>query len=99
MKSYKPMNAYGMIAITNNDLYPGPKWNYCFGWASFTEGVATNSFCRFDPAFDGIEDPDRDKNLLMRGVHIMVHEICHMFGLRHCIYYECLMNGVNSADE
>ena len=29
----------------------------------------------------------------------MAHEICHMFGLKHCIYYECLMNGTMSAQE
>lgn len=29
----------------------------------------------------------------------MAHEISHMFGLRHCIYYECLMNGTMSAQE
>jgi len=25
----------------------------------------------------------------------MVHETCHMFGMKHCIYYECTMNGTN----
>ena len=35
----------------------------------------------------------------MRGCHIITHELSHMFGLKHCIYYECLMNGINSADE
>ena len=35
----------------------------------------------------------------MRACHIMCHEIGHQFGLRHCIYYECLMNGIMSADE
>ena len=29
----------------------------------------------------------------------MVHEIGHMFGLRHCIYYECTMNGSNGSFE
>ena len=29
----------------------------------------------------------------------MVHEIAHMFGLKHCIYYECLMNGSNGPFE
>ena len=81
------------------DLYPGPNWSFCFGWASYTEGVAAFSFCRYDPAWDGIEDTDRDKNLLMRGCAIMCHELGHQFGLRHCIYYECLMNGINSAEE
>ena len=35
----------------------------------------------------------------MRGCHILCHEIGHQFGLRHCIYYECLMNGIMSAEE
>ena len=29
----------------------------------------------------------------------MVHEIGHMFGLAHCIYYECTMNGSNGSFE
>ena len=29
----------------------------------------------------------------------MAHEITHMFGIKHCIYYECLMNGCMSAQE
>jgi archaemetzincin len=29
----------------------------------------------------------------------MVHEIGHMFGLRHCIYYSCIMNGSNNLEE
>ena len=96
---YKPMDAYAVAALTNLDLYPNPNWSFCFGWASFTEGVGTFSFRRYDPEFDGIDDPDREKNLLMRSCHIMTHEIGHMFGLRHCIYYECLMNGLMSANE
>lgn len=27
------------------------------------------------------------------------HELGHMFGLQHCIYYECLMMGTNSPAE
>ena len=29
----------------------------------------------------------------------MVHEISHMFGIRHCIYYNCTMNGTNGPFE
>ena len=29
----------------------------------------------------------------------MVHEIGHMFGIQHCVYYRCLMNGSNGAGE
>ena len=73
--------------------------NFCFGWASYTEGVGAFSFKRYDPKFDGIVDENNDLNLLMRGCAIMTHEICHQFGLRHCIYYECLMNGIMCAQE
>ena len=99
LKPYRPADAYATQLITMHDLYPGKNWNFCFGWASFTEGVAAFSFCRYDPDWDGIDDPDRDQNLLMRGCAILCHEICHQFGLKHCIYYECLMNGIMSAEE
>ena len=29
----------------------------------------------------------------------MVHEIGHMFGLKHCVYYECILNGSNGGFE
>jgi archaemetzincin len=29
----------------------------------------------------------------------MVHEIGHMFGIKHCVHYECSMNGSNSYSE
>ena len=88
-----------MIGLTKEDLYPGPQWLWCFGWASFTAGVSSFSFKRYGPDFDKINGPQKDENLLMRSCHIMTHEICHMFGLRHCIYFECLMNGIMSGEE
>ena len=99
MPKYRPADSYAMLSLTMEDLYPGPNMNFCFGWASFTEGVGAFSFKRYDPKFDGIRDTSNGKNLLMRGCAIMAHEICHQFGLRHCIYYECLMNGIMSAQE
>ena len=96
---YKPSDAYCMIGITNEDLYPQESWNFCFGWATYNVGVGAFSFCRYDPSWDGIEDDNSDQNLLIRGCHIMAHELGHMFGLKHCIYYECLMNGLMSAEE
>lgn len=35
----------------------------------------------------------------MRTCHVACKAICHQFGLRNCIYYECIMNGFASADE
>ena len=101
MKSHKPSDAYAILGLTNEDLYPGDNWTFVFGWASYTAGVGTFSFKRYDPSFDGTEDEhdNPEQSLLMYACHVMAHEIGHMFGLYHCIYYECLMNGINSADE
>lgn len=30
---------------------------------------------------------------------VVNHELCHTFGMRHCIYYTCLMNGSNGYNE
>lgn len=30
---------------------------------------------------------------------VSAHELIHTFGVHHCIYYECLMNGSNNLDE
>jgi archaemetzincin len=30
---------------------------------------------------------------------VLAHEVGHIFGLAHCIYYKCAMNGRNSLEE
>lgn len=30
---------------------------------------------------------------------VINHELCHTFGMRHCIYFTCLMNGSNGYEE
>ena len=99
LPKHRPTNSYACLCITMKDLYPGPNWAFCYGWASYTEGVGGFSFCRFTDEVEGRADPNGTKNLLMRACHIMTHEICHQFGMRHCIYYECLMNGIMGCDE
>ena len=57
------------------------------------------SFVRYDPEFEGIDDPNRELTLLENACIIMSHEIGHMYGMKHCIYYECRMNGIMSYQE
>ena len=57
---YKPSDAYCVIGLTNEDLYPQESWNFCFGWATYNVGVGAFSFHRYDPEFDGIDDPNRE---------------------------------------
>ena len=30
---------------------------------------------------------------------VITHELCHVFGLSHCVYFECSMNGSSSLAE
>ena len=40
-----------------------------------------------------IQTIQRRQMLLLRACRLLTHEICHLFGIAHCIYYSCLMNG------
>ncbi len=84
-------DAYAMIAVTMTDLYPDPEWNFVFGMASLRNRVGVFSFLRYT-------DVDATK-VLRRAAKVLTHETGHMFGIRHCIFYQCNMNGVNHLKE
>lgn len=37
--------------------------------------------------------------MLRRCSGVLCHEIGHLFGIAHCVWFHCLMNGSNHADE
>jgi len=95
-----PADAYAMIAVTMTDLYPDESWNFVFGMASFKERVGVFSFARYHPSwtFDPVDD-GTEKLVLGRAAKVLTHEMGHMFGIHHCIHYECNMGGVNHLEE
>ncbi len=96
----KPKDACAIVAVTMEDLYPDESWNFVFGQAMLKGGVGVFSFARYDPAFFGeAAGPETPHLLLRRSAQVLVHETGHMFGLRHCIFYSCVMNGSNRQEE
>ena len=108
----KGYHYYCRLGITLEDIYPGEDWNYVFGQADVMERVGVFSFARHSPLFyDGVHatealDPEtrllsdaRQAKWLRNCLHTMTHEIGHMFGIRHCIYYHCLLNGSNGPHD
>jgi archaemetzincin len=82
------------------DLYPNPSWNFVFGEASLRERVGVYSFARYAPTFyGGAQEGDYQKLLLWRSAKVLTHETAHMFGLAHCVYFKCVMNGSNHLQE
>ena len=95
-----PADAFCILAVTMEDLYPEPSWNFVFGQASVRERVGVYSFARYDPAFYGEpRAPDYETVLLRRSCKVLAHETAHMFGLAHCTHFNCLMNGSNHLAE
>ena len=52
-----PDDASGLLALTMEDLYPQPSWNFVFGMASLKARVGVQSLARQDPAFFGERRP------------------------------------------
>ena len=95
-----PKDAFALLGITMTDLYPDPSWNFVFGQALPLDRVGVYSFARYDPRFYG-EAPTSDwsKLMLRRSSKVLAHEACHMFGIEHCVWFHCLMNGSNHLAE
>jgi archaemetzincin len=100
LKGRIPADAFCILAVTMEDLYPEPSWNFVFGQASLRERVGVYSFARYDPAFCGASRaPGYETLLLRRSCKVLAHETGHMFGLSHCTFFNCLMNGSNHLAE
>jgi archaemetzincin len=94
-----------VLALTTEDLYPEPSWNFVFGLASLHRGVGVFSFARMDPAFPepppapSSRSADARALVLRRCLKVVTHEVGHMLALAHCTERLCLMNGSNHAAE
>lgn len=87
-----PGDAAALIALTNDDLFPDATMNYVFGQASLDSRIGVWSLARLD------DNASREK-FLRRTLKIAAHETGHMFSMRHCTKYECLMSGTNHLAE
>ncbi len=66
LKSLLPEDAFCLLAITMEDLYPDPAWNFVFGQASLRDRVGVFSYARYDPAFNGERRVAEDRDILLK---------------------------------
>lgn len=87
-----PPDASALIAFTNEDLYPEDNFRYVFGQANLKNRVGVWSLFRLQKFADF-------EQFLTRTLKIAVHEIGHLFSIKHCTKYECVMSGMNHLGE
>ena len=111
--SIAPDEALCTIALTMSDLYEAKADLFVAGMAAGNHRVGVFSFYRYDPnvqfspefwyetTYTEIKCSDDEKKrlLLARSCRLLVHEIAHVLGVGHCIYYECCMNGSGHLEE
>ena len=91
-----PKDAMMYTAITAKDLYPKESWNFVFGQAYLTKKVGVSSMYRYKTPETSLKDHTQ---CLRRLAETSTHELTHMFSVKHCKVYRCLMNGSNSLVE
>ncbi|MGH9158888.1 MAG: archaemetzincin [Vicinamibacteraceae bacterium] len=86
-----------VLAVTAHDLYAHDTWRFVFGEAIVDERVGVIGLARYDPRF--YDKPSDPVLLLCRSCKVLAHEVGHMLGMLHCVFFSCLMNGSNSLAE
>ncbi len=111
LKRSVPSDAHCLVAITLHDFYSDESDLFIAGLAHVNCHVAAFSFFRYDPRLEHSEEfwydwrlkksksKTMSKIILLRSCRLLTHEIGHLFGIDHCIYYGCLMNGSGHLEE
>ncbi|GFR77509.1 archaemetzincin-2-like [Elysia marginata] len=112
LRTMKPHDALCLIGLTPYDLYGDESDLFVAGMAAGLQQVAVFSLMRYNPALsfstefwydiDETEEiglMEKRKLILQRSCKLVVHELCHLLGIDHCIYYSCCMNGSGHLQE
>jgi len=95
----KPSDAFCLLGITAHDLFPHPIVSFAFGEASAACRVGVISVARYGPPFCEDAPGLLPGEMRKRCCRVIAHEIGHMAGIGHCVYFRCLMNGSSSLAE
>ena len=90
-----PADAIAVGGFLAEDIYSGDL-NFVFGVATLEKRVGIYSTARLEEKYAGMP---ASAGLERRTIAVASHELGHMFGIQHCLFYRCVMNGSNSLEE
>jgi len=96
LRRVMPRDTKYIIGVTMEDLYHTKTDSFAVGIAMRNMGIGIFSFHRYTPP---ISDNNRASILLQRSCKVLVHELAHLFGMLHCVWYTCCMNGSTTLEE
>ena len=95
LHSIRPRDAFIVLGYTMEDICNSAKgFGFLFGEADLDKGVGLFSFARYA---EGV--PSQSPRFLRRCGMVLCHEATHCFGVKHCVYASCIMNGSNHLEE
>ena len=113
LRMHIPSQALCLIALTAFDLFGDASDLFVAGMAAGLQRVAVFSLCRYDPTITfsaeywydlrtiprPIQAAEKSRLMIQRSCKLVVHEILHLLGVDHCIFYDCCMNGSGHLTE
>ncbi len=107
-----PSDAICLMALTMADLFDEAPDLFVAGMAAGNHRVGVFSFCRYDPTVtfssefwyqvhqsSPMREEERRRIVLQRSCKLLVHEVAHLLGVDHCIWFSCCMNGSGHLEE
>ena len=102
-----PDDATCLMALTMADLFDSPPDLFVAGLAAGNQRVGVFSFSRYDPSLSfssefwhetttlktGFDVRETRRIVLQRSCKLLVHEVAHLLGVDHCVWFSCCMNG------
>ncbi|KAK3267591.1 hypothetical protein CYMTET_23863 [Cymbomonas tetramitiformis] len=93
-KCRKPRDAWATVGYTMYDLCnTASGFGFVFGEARSDKCTGIFSFARY------METGISQSQFLRRCCMVLAHEVTHLFGIKHCVFARCLMNGSNHLEE
>lgn len=107
-KQVMPPDAICLMALTMCDIYDTPPDLFVAGLAAGNHRVGVFSLRRYAPSLTFssehwhqiskkdsrmLSQQQELRTMLQRSCKLLVHEVAHLLGLDHCIWYSCCMNG------